>query len=90
MSFNHKLTLTAVALVMVAGCAPVDPGLGEALRYDMAIQTVNPDPVYPEDALNPGYHGEKAQKATERYRKGTTKPLRTESTSSGSGGGSGS
>ena len=90
MSFNHKLTLTAVALVMVAGCAPVDPGLGEALRYDMAIQTVNPDPVYPEDALNPGYHGEKAQKATERYRKGTTKPLRTESTSSGRGGGSGS
>lgn len=83
------LILTGVALVAVAGCAPVDPGIGEAVRYDMAAQTIDPDPQYPADALNPGYHGEKAQKATERYRKGTTKALRRESTSSGSGGGGG-
>ena len=87
MRFDPKLALAASAMVLMSGCTPVDPGLGEALKYDMAIQTVNPDPVYPEDALNPGYHGEKAQKATDRYRKGTTKPLRTESTSSGGGGG---
>ena len=89
MRFEMKLTLTAVALGALAGCAPVDAGLGEALRYDMAVQTVNPDPVYPEDALQPGYHGEKAQKATERYRKGSTKPVQTITTSN-SGGGSGS
>ena len=35
------------ALLAAAGCAPVDPGFGEALRYDMAIQTVDPEPVYP-------------------------------------------
>ena len=81
MRFETKLTIAAVALVAVAGCAPVDPGLGEALRYNMAAQTVNPDPVYPEDARKPGDHGEKAQKATERYRKGQVKTLRIESTS---------
>lgn len=83
------LCLSAVALAAAAGCAPVDPGFGEALRYDMAVQTIDPDPQYPPDALQPGYHGEKAQKATDRYRKGTTKPVQVES-SSGSGGGSGS
>ena len=41
----------------------------------MAIQTIDPDPVYPEDGAKPGDHGEKAQKATERYRKGTIKPV---------------
>lgn len=85
MRFDAKLIVPAAAL-LAAGCAPVDPGLGEALRYDMAIQTVNPDPVYPPDAEQPGYHGEKAQKATERYRKGTTKALRTESTSNAGSG----
>jgi hypothetical protein len=79
----------ASALVATAGCAPVDPGFGEALRYDMAVQTIDPDPQYPADALNPGYHGEKAQKATERYRKGTTKPLKIQSAGGGGGGGGG-
>jgi hypothetical protein len=88
MAMRSKLLLvsTGAALLAAAGCAPVDPGFGEALHYDMAVQTIDPDPQYPADALNPGYHGEKAQKATERYRKGQTKPLRTESISSGSSG----
>ena len=30
-------------LVAAAGCAPVDPGFGEAVRYDTAIQTIDPD-----------------------------------------------
>ncbi len=85
---RFKLMLLAgSAIAATAACAPVDPGFGEALRYDMAIQTVNPDPVYPEGSAQPGDHGEKAQKATERYRKGTTKPVQTVS-SSGSGSGS--
>ena len=87
MRFDAKL-IVPVAALAAAGCTPVDPGMGEALRYDMAIQTANPDPVYAEDALQPGYHGEKAQKATDRYRKGTTKPVRNESTQSGGGSGS--
>ena len=77
------------ALVALGACAPVDPGFGEALRYDMAIQTVDPDPVYPEDSAKPGDSGEHAAKASERYRKGTTKPVRQQS-AGGSGGGSSS
>lgn len=73
---SKLLLIPAGALLAAAGCAPVDPGFGEAQRYDMAVQTVDPDPVYPEDGAKPGDHGEKAQKATERYRKGTTKAVR--------------
>ena len=83
MAMRSKLHLlsTGAVLVAAAGCAPVDPGFGEALKYDMAVQTIDPDPVYAEGSTQPGYHGEKAQKATDRYRKGTTKALRTESVS---------
>jgi type IV pilus biogenesis protein CpaD/CtpE len=79
----------AVVLVGLAGCAPVDPGLGEAQRYNMAIQTVNPDPVYPEDGAQPGDNGEKGANAVKAYRKGETKELKTQSTSNVSLGGGG-
>ena len=81
---RSKLVLvsTGAALLAAAGCAPVDPGFGEAVRYDMAVQTIDPDPAHPEDAAKPGDHGEVGQKATERYRKGTTKTLRRESSRS--------
>jgi hypothetical protein len=83
--------IPACALLAATGCAPVDPGFGEAARYDTAVQTIDPDPQYPADSLQPGYHGEKAQKATERYRKGTTKALKIEHAGGGgSGGGGGS
>ena len=84
-----NLIVPTVAIVALAGCAPVDPGLGEALRYDMAIQTVNPDPVYPEDGAQPGDNGEKGAEAVKRYRKGETRELKIETTASGSGGGGG-
>jgi len=85
-----KWAVAGAAMLVTAACAPVDPGFGEAYRYDMAVQTVDPDPVYPEDGAKPGDSGEHAAKATERYRKGNTKPVVRESSSSGSsGGGSG-
>ena len=72
-------------------CAPVDPGFGDSLRYDMAAQTINPDPVYPATGAKPGSNGEKAADASKKYRKGQTKPVeRISANSSGSsGGGSG-
>ena len=82
------LCLSAVTLIALAACAPVNPYYGEAHRYNMAVQTVDPEPQYPADALKPGYHGEKAQKATDRYRKGKTKPVQSVSSSSTGGGGS--
>lgn len=83
MRFNAKQMVLAVVLTGLASCAPVDPGFGEALRYDMAIQTVNPDPVYPEGGAQPGDSGEKGAKAVKAYRAGETKALKIESTSSG-------
>ena len=87
MRFNAKQMVLALLPIGVAACAPVDPGLGEALRYDMAIQTVNPDPVYPEDGAQPGDNGEKGAKAVKNYRSGETETLKVQSSTSSGGGG---
>ena len=71
------------AALVAAACAPVDPGLGEAIKYNQAIQTVNPDPVYPPSAARPGDSGTTAAAAAERYRKGTVKPVEKITISSG-------
>lgn len=90
MSFKHRaMALTAVSGLALGGCSAVDPGFGEALRYDMAIQTIDPDPVYPEDGAKPGDSGAKAATATKRYRTGTVTPVDSMS-AAGSGTGSGS
>ena len=89
MRFEAKLTMAAGLLAGLAACAPVDPGHGEALRYDMAVQTINPDPVYPADGAQPGDSGEKGAEAVKRYRKGQVKTLRIESSSTTGGGGGG-
>ena len=86
MAMRCKLmVILAGAAVASAGCTPVDPGFGEAVRYDLAVQTVDPDPQYPADAHQPGDHGEKAQKATERYRKNAVKAAVQQSSSAGGG-----
>ena len=89
---SSKLLIAPLALL--AGCTqlhPVsmspDPGMGEALKYDMAVQTIDPDPVYGPDSAQPGDHGERGQKAVDRYRKGAVKEVQQMQTrSSGSGG----
>jgi hypothetical protein len=89
----RAMTMAAAAagLALAAGgCTAVDPGFGEALRYDMAIQTIDPDPVYPEDGAKPGDNGDKAAQATKRYRTDKVKAVETQSAGSssiGSGGG---
>lgn len=90
-----KLKIVALMAVLVSplgACAPVDPGFGEALAYDKAVQTVDPDPQYSEADAKPGANGEHGAAATQRYRKGQTKPVQSQSTASGgssSGGSSG-
>ena len=93
---SSRLVIASVGLLALAGCntvnpvsASLDPGFGEALKYDMAIQTIDPDPVYPADAAQPGDHGEKGSEAVERYRKGTVKEVQVMGTSSGGAGGGG-
>lgn len=88
---RSRLIVSLAAGALLAACTPVDPGFGEAVRYDMAIQTVDPDPVYPEGSTEAGSSGTTAASAAERYRKGTVKPVETIGTATGgSGGGSGS
>ena len=91
---SSKLVIASLSLGLLAGCTqlhPVslspDPGFGEAVKYDIAIQTIDPDPVYAPDSAQPGDNGEKGQKAVDRYRKGTVKEVQQMGTRSGSGGG---
>jgi hypothetical protein len=96
MSSRLLLSTGLAAALLLSGCANqptrvADPGFGEAVKYDTAIQTINPEPVYPPDAAQPGSNGDVAQQAMERYRKGQTKPVQTQQTTSGTtGSGSGS
>ena len=90
MAMSSRLLGGIGVCLLAAGCAPVDPGMGEAVKYDMLAQTVNPEPVYPANGALPGSSGEHGAKATERYRKGTVKAIERERTGSSSGGGGGS
>ena len=93
MSSKAALALLALPL-LVGACAPLneqigqrDPGFGEAVRYNAAIQTINPDPVYAEGGAQPGDNGERGVTAVERYRRGAVKQVEAEGTTSGSSGG---
>ena len=91
---SSRLVIATAALGLLAGCNtlnPVsqsaDPAFGEAVKYDMAIQTIDPDPVYgPEDA-KPGDHGEKGAAAVKRYRTDAVKDVEHIETGGSSGGG---
>ena len=91
---SSKLLLTPLAAVLLAGCntvnpqtGSVDPGFGEAFKYDMAAQTIDPDPVYAADAAQPGEQGDKAAAAVKRYRTDAVKSVEKVQTTSSSGGG---
>lgn len=88
----HMLAL-AVSPAMLAACntldpvsGSVDPAFGEAFRYDMAVQTIDPDPVYSEDGAQPGDHGEKGAKAVVRYRTDAVKQTEQIQTTTGGSG----
>ena len=86
----RRLVGTAALAAALGACAPVDLSLGEAVKYDQAIQTINPDPVYPPGSALPGASGTHAVTAAKAYRLGTVKPVERISASSGaSSGGSG-
>ena len=88
---SSKRILIAAALLL-GGCQTgnlgnEDPGLGEAVRYNAAIQTINPAPIYPEDGAQPGDNGDKGAQAVKRYRSDEVKKVETmDTTTQGSGG----
>lgn len=90
---SFKFALVVPASLILAGClnepiAQRDPAFGEAVKYDTAIQTVNPDPVYPPGAAQPGDNGDVGAQAVQRYRRGAVAPVQEISTASGGGGAS--
>jgi len=92
--FSKRLFFAAIACASLGACGTVyshygdeDAGLGEAVKYDQAIQVINPAPVYAANSTQPGSSGDVGQKAVERYRTDKVKPVEMMQTTGGSGGG---
>lgn len=67
--------LAMLAMFALAGCTTAkthigdeDPGMGEAVKYNAALQTINPVPVYTAADAKPGASGVQGAAAVERYR----------------------
>ncbi|HET9355791.1 MAG TPA: hypothetical protein VFO42_06470 [Sphingomicrobium sp.] len=89
MAISSRACIAALGLC-AAACAPVDHGLGEAVKYDMALQTIDPDPIYPPGSAEPGTSGTAGAEAAKRYRTGTVKPIEVVNTAKTAAAGSGS
>lgn len=89
---SFRLLMAPAALGLLAGCNTLDPqtlsvdrSFGEAVKYDTAIQIIDPDPVYTAEDAQPGDHGEKGAKAVDRYRKDQVKQPEQVETTAGPG-----
>ena len=92
---SSRFLLIAASALVVCACSTMnknigqeDPGLGEATKYNAAVQVINPDPVYPAGAALPGDSGVKGAAAVKRYRSDSVKQVEVMATTSGSTGGS--
>jgi hypothetical protein len=75
MAMSSRLWLIAPLAAALTACGTVDKNIaqedifmGESVRYNAAVQTINPDPVYPEGGAEPGDSGVKGAAAVRRYR----------------------
>ncbi len=87
MSNRTKPIIRAAALMLSAGlvgCTPNDISMGGAVRHNIALQTIDPDPVAQTDAVEGG-SGQRAAAAVKRYNEGGVKQPVVTSTTSGSG-----
>lgn len=72
---RFKLLAAASAALLAGACTHIDPNsgspdpqFGEAVKYNALAHTIDPDPVYPDDAAQPGESGAKGAEAVKRYR----------------------
>lgn len=91
---SKRIWIAAAACVALAGCNTANSHIGdesasfgEALKYDQALQTINPAPVYSAEAAQPGDNGDRGAAKVQQYRKGQVKDVQTMETTSGGGGG---
>ena len=89
---SSRLWLIAPASIVLAGCNTVyknigmeDPYSGESVKYNAAVMTINPDPVYPEGSAEPGENGARAAAAVKRYRTGENNARHQAGASGGTG-----
>ena len=89
---SSKLLLIATATVALGACSTMnknigqeDPAIGEAVKYNAAVQTINPDPVYQAGDAQPGDSGVKGAAAVKRYRSDSVKQVEAMQTTSGGG-----
>jgi hypothetical protein len=81
---KRLICLVPIVLLGLPACAPVDRGYGETVRFNMARQTLNPDPAPPTPgAPIEGGSGAKADKAATRYETDTVKQPGSVSTGGG-------
>jgi hypothetical protein len=78
--FSKGRWIALAAVCALAGCntanthiGDADPVIGEAVKYNAALQTINPDPVYAEGTALPGDNGAAGAAAVKRYRTGENK-----------------
>lgn len=85
------MRIIPIALLSLAAtaCTPSDVTFGGAVKHDIAMQTIDPDPTYTGTEMEGG-SGTHGAAALERYRKGTVKEPQSIKTTQGTGSGSGS
>jgi len=85
------MRIISVALLGLAAtaCTPNDVTLGGALKHDLAMQTIDPDPTH-HGAEIEGGSGDHGAAAVERYRTDAVKEPKSVKTTQSIGGGSGS
>ena len=87
---SSRLLIAPLAAGLLAGCntidpvtRSVDPAFGEAVKYNAALQTIDPAPVYGELHAQPGESGAKGAAAVERYRTGQVREVERIQTTGG-------
>jgi hypothetical protein len=94
MAMSSRRVFVAAIALGLAGCGmnqPIgteDRAFGEAVKYDTALQTINPTPEQVAGAAQPGASGEMGAAAVKRYRTGNVKniqPMQTTDTNTGTG-----
>ena len=93
---SSRLIAALSAGMLLSACAPLgqagslDAGWGEASKYNAAVQTIDPEPVYAATGAQPGDHGEKGANAVKRYRTDQVKDTEISTGAGENGGGTGS
>lgn len=87
---SRQFWILGAAVAALSGCNTAqthigdeDPALGEAVKYDAAIQTINPTPVYSAEGAQPGDNGDVGASAVKRYRTDKVKEIETMQTTRG-------